>query len=226
MAHVKRELFEGMLRPGDFFGSESGVVAEFKVGRRTAREAIQALQGLGIFDVRSGVKGGAWIAEGHPDRFAEALAVQLKLVGVDLAHILETQHMLETTSARLAAERRTEEDVEELRSIVREGAALIGSQQAFRENGLAFHFGIIKSSHNPLIGYLFRALRLVIWRDDLQLSMSMRKRVQATHERIFNLIEKGAADKVADLMSKHVNEVAIKHSEIKPKRPKRKKKAA
>ncbi len=221
VAHVKSQLFEDLLRPGDFLGSESTLVEKFKVGRRTAREALQSLQGLGIIEVRSGAKGGAWIAEGHPDSFAEALAVQFKLADVNLPQIFEMQHVIEMTAARLAAQRRTADNIKELHAIVQDGADLIGSVHAFQDNGLAFHVCVAKSTQNPVLSSLFRALRLVTRRDDVELTLSARKRIQKIHEQILQLIEKGKAAEAADLMGHHVHQTAVNYPKVAPKRPRK-----
>jgi GntR family transcriptional repressor for pyruvate dehydrogenase complex len=214
VAEVKRQLFEETLRSGDFLGSESTILKKFNVGRRTAREAIQSLEALGIVEVRPGSKGGVWIAEGNPDRFAEALSVQFKLSGVSLKNIFQMQHLLETNAARLAAAHRTSENLGELKSIVQEGAALIGSQRAFKENSLAFHSAIAKSAQNPVISSIFLALRLVTRRDDLLLSQRARKNVQSTHMRLYRLIEQQAADEAARLMGEHMHVVADEYPKM------------
>ena len=219
VAEVKRQLFEETLRSGDFLGSENGIIQKFNVGRRTAREAIQSLEALGVVEVRSGSKGGAWIAKGNPDRFAEALSLQFKLSGIDLKHIFQMQHLLETSAVRLAALLRTPENLAELKTIVQEGTASIASERAFKENGVAFHFAIAKSAQNPVISSLFLALRLVTRRDDLPLSIRARKSVQRTHMRLYRLIEEQASEEAADLMGEHMDDVATSYPKIRSKHP-------
>ena len=214
VAEVKRQLFEETLRSGEFLGSERSIIKKFDVGRRTAREAIQSLEALGIVEVRAGSKGGAWIAEGNPDRFAEALSVQFKLSGVGLDHIFQMQNLLETSAARLAALYRTPENLAELNMIVQDGAALIGSQRAFKENGLAFHLAVAKSTQNPVLSSLFLALRLVTRRNDIILSMQARKRVQGLHARLYRLIEDKAAVEAEDLMAEHMHAIATNYPKV------------
>ena len=51
--------------------------------RIVARDALRTLEALGIVEIKMGKGGGARIARGNPRLFAEALAVQLDLTGVD-----------------------------------------------------------------------------------------------------------------------------------------------
>src|SRR5271157_902590 len=81
---VRNALFRGELKSGDFLGSENDLARYFEISRVPVRDAFQALQALGVIEVRVGANGGARIAVGDSSRFADALAVQLKLVGVSV----------------------------------------------------------------------------------------------------------------------------------------------
>ena len=55
----------------------------YGVSRIVARDALRTLEALGIAEIRMGKGGGARVARGNPRLFAEALAVQLDLTGVE-----------------------------------------------------------------------------------------------------------------------------------------------
>ena len=65
-----------------------------------------------------GAKGGARIAHGNPRLFAEALAVQLELTGVEVREIMDAQRAMEYVAAELAAENATAGDIARLRKLV------------------------------------------------------------------------------------------------------------
>ena len=85
------------------------------VSRVPVRDAFKTLQALGIVEVKLGANGGARIAAGDPSHFADALAVQLKLVGVSVEEMFDSQIAIEVMATELAAKRATEADLRKLR---------------------------------------------------------------------------------------------------------------
>src|SRR5690606_3003160 len=99
--------------------------ARYEVSRVVARDALRTLEALGIAEIRMGKGGGARVARGNPRLFAEALAVQLDLIGVGAAEIMDAQRAIECLAAELAAENATDDDIAKLRRLVEEAEASI-----------------------------------------------------------------------------------------------------
>src|ERR1700752_2700996 len=118
VAQVRDALFAKKLKPGDFLGTEKEIAARFGVSRIVARDALRTLQALGIADIRMGRGGGARVAKGNPQLFAEALAVQLQLTGVGAGEVLDAQRAVESLAAELAAENATAGDHARLRQLL------------------------------------------------------------------------------------------------------------
>jgi DNA-binding FadR family transcriptional regulator len=89
--------------------SESELMASLAVSRNTVREAVRALTYLGLLEARPG--DGTYVRSVSP--LACSLGTRLK--GCSLDETLEARECLERQAARLAAQRRTEEDVVALR---------------------------------------------------------------------------------------------------------------
>ena len=111
---VRAALFRGELKPGDVLGSETDLARKFGVSRVPVRDAFKTLQALGIVEVKMGANGGARIAAGDPSRFADALAVQLKLVGISVEEMFDAQIAIEVMATELAAKRAGEADLARL----------------------------------------------------------------------------------------------------------------
>src|SRR5947209_20536639 len=118
VADVREALFSGQLKPGEFLGTEKDLAARFGVSRIVSRDALRTLEALGVVEIRMGKGGGARIARGNPQLFAEALAVQLDLTGVSAAEVLDAQRAVECMAAELAAENATPADHERLRALL------------------------------------------------------------------------------------------------------------
>ena len=131
-AQIRAALFSGQIKAGDRLGSENELAARFGVSRMAVRDALRSLAATGIVDVRVGAKGGIFIAEGNPEHFADALAIQLTLIGLTLEELFDAQIAIEVTSAELAAARATAADVAGLRALVAELQALAAQFKALR----------------------------------------------------------------------------------------------
>src|ERR1041385_2368962 len=117
VADVREALFAKRLKPGDFIGTEKDLAARYGVSRIVARDALRTLEALGIVEIKMGKGGGARVARGNPHLFAEALAVQLDLIGVGPSEIMDAQRAIECLAAELAAENATEADFAKLRGL-------------------------------------------------------------------------------------------------------------
>src|SRR5262245_33351154 len=117
-------LFRGELKSGDRLGSEVELAQKLGVSRVPVRDAFRTLEALGIIAIKVGARGGAFIADGDPKRFADALAVQLKLVGISIEEMFDSQIAIESMAAELAAQRATKEDLARLQDVVDQLQAL------------------------------------------------------------------------------------------------------
>ena len=83
----------GQLKPGDRLPAERTLAEELGVGRPTLREALRALQLLGILDIRHG--GGVFVSELQPDTLLGPLHLFLSLDRHNLGTILEARKVIE-----------------------------------------------------------------------------------------------------------------------------------
>ena len=117
VAQIKQAFFNGM-GAGDWVGTEADLSERFGVSRITIRDAIRSLEVQGVVEVKVGAGGGLRIAEPDPDRFADALSVQLHLLGITWQEVVEAMQTIEPLTARLAATRATADDIAHLRAAV------------------------------------------------------------------------------------------------------------
>jgi len=161
-ATIREALFSGEIRSGDFLGTEASLAGEFGVSRMASRDALRSLAATGIVEVRQGAGGGVRVAPGNLERFGDALAIQLQLLGVKELEVIEAQMALEATSAELAAERSTSSDRKRLRRLVEESADLVREPERFTTSALGFHLAIAEASHNRILVAQLTALHHVL----------------------------------------------------------------
>lgn len=159
---IREALFSGKLAPGDFLGSEVTLAQQFEVSRMAARDALRSLSAMGIVEIRMGSRGGAWVTNGNPERMVDALAIQLRLIGVSSVELLEAQGAMSVVAAELAAGRAAEEDVERMRLAARATEDAGDDPQAFTKSSLRFHESVVEASQNRVLVAQFRALETVL----------------------------------------------------------------
>jgi len=159
---IREALFSGKLTPGDFLGSEITLAQQFGVSRMAARDALRSLSAMGIVEIRMGSRGGAWVTSGNPDRLVDALAIQLRLIGVTSVELLEVQGAMSVVAAELAAGRASDEDLERIRAAARATEEAGDDPQAFTAASLKFHEIVVEASQNRVLAAQFRALETVL----------------------------------------------------------------
>jgi GntR family transcriptional repressor for pyruvate dehydrogenase complex len=127
-----------------------------------ARDALRSLSAMGIVEIRMGSRGGAWVTTGNPERMVDALAIQLRLIGVSSVELLEAQGAMSVVAAELAAGRATEQDVERMRLAARATEGAGNDPQAFTTSSLRFHESVVEASQNRVLVAQFRALETVL----------------------------------------------------------------
>ena len=146
---------EGRLLPGEKLPSERRLTELFGVGRSSLREALNTLETLGFIEIKK--RKGNYVKNMDA---AVPLSPLKKIMEVDQKRIVdlyEVRRSIEQSSAREAAEKRTEEDLEEIHLALK--AFKETSDKSFTwENEIAFHLAIARASHNFLRAHALKAI--------------------------------------------------------------------
>ena len=122
----------------------------------------------------------------------------------DLARISEVRLVLEPEAARLAAERATEEEREELSELgdrIKRGADLMGLDEQI-------HRAIYRAAHNDLLEKTlgeYYVLAHRIWMIALDRARELEEAVEA-HRDLIQAVAVGNGDRAAELMRSHVED--------------------
>jgi len=134
------------LEPGDKLPSERMLSERFEVSRSNIREAIQKLEFFGI--LKSRPQSGTFIANIGRVAMSGMLDDILRLEDPSFKSLVETRILLELKTVRLAALRRTEEDLEKIGAALEAYNAKVLKGQEAVEEDLLFHLAIAKASKN------------------------------------------------------------------------------
>jgi DNA-binding FadR family transcriptional regulator len=194
------------LAPGSKLPSENQLARQFGVSRSAVREAVSGVASRGLLEIRKGA-----------GMFVRApLIGNLEFGGVDYSNLANTAKLLEiragldAAAARIAAIRRTADEVKFLQEM---NAAASRADLAITEAveaDLAFHLAIVRATQNEyfvsLQTFLLEHLRAGIrfTRTLESYSKEMVEEVQREHTEILQAIEDQDSDRAARLAEQHV----------------------
>jgi DNA-binding FadR family transcriptional regulator len=147
------EILRGIHRPGDNMPPEPDLITRFQVSRTVMREVMKTLAAKGL--VVSKTRIGTRVRDPvHWNFFDVDVLVWRVRIGLDddfMRSLTEIRRALEPAAAALAAQRRSVNDIAQLREYVREMGHSGHSRQSFAEADLDFHLAIGTASGNPLL---------------------------------------------------------------------------
>jgi GntR family transcriptional regulator, transcriptional repressor for pyruvate dehydrogenase complex len=133
------------LKPGDKLPTEAAIMEEWGVSRTVVREALSKLQAAGLVETRHGI--GTFVIEPPAPSGFRIDPADVE-AAVDILAVLELRISLETESAGLAAARRTESQLAEMRAALDELLAGGGGGQDTVSPDFRFHHVIAIATGN------------------------------------------------------------------------------
>lgn len=190
------QIESGDLAPGQRLPTEQAIMTATGVSRTVVREALASLRAKGLITTRQGL--GAFVADDpHPRTFS---IIPTDLESIDeVLHILELRMGIEVEAAGLAAQRRTDDDLERMdaRMTALEVSILDGGSGV--EEDFAFHRAILVATHNSYYARLFDTFGSVMaprmWTKLDTMEQRERKKYIARMQREHGLIFKAIRDR-------------------------------
>lgn len=147
-------LAERRLAPGERIPAERDLAAQFGVSRTVVREAVRALVAKGLLEVKPG--SGTLVSTPTAASVTETMSwfLQASHSELDLHKVTEVRRLLEVEIAGLAAERRSERDLEAMERILEDTAGIAKSRERFVEWDMAFHSALAAATQNELFSIL------------------------------------------------------------------------
>jgi GntR family transcriptional regulator, transcriptional repressor for pyruvate dehydrogenase complex len=194
------------LHPGDPLPPERELMHQYAVGRSSVREALRMLESRGL--IASQGNGAFAVAEPR-NPFADGLGMLLADGQTDLQQLFEVRRLLEGEIAGLAAERRTDEQVERLRAAIVAMEQGLDAEETYIAADIDFHLILAEATGNRFVVHLMHAVR-----DQLRAAFGTVFHVPGSPARSVT-DHGGIADAVAardgararELMNKHIGRV-------------------
>ncbi|MFM9610619.1 FadR family transcriptional regulator [Streptomyces sp. V2] len=209
---VLTAIIDGQYPPDSALPSEGELAEIGGVSRLTVREAVKALRAQNVVRVVRGR--GTYV--NPPDRWTAlepvVRAASRSASGALSERLIEARRLIENGACELAATRRTEDDLADLRrqlELMRE-AAENADTELFVQADIDFHDIVMRASGNlfvPLLFEPFGAL-LVEGRRETSAVPEIRTHALAHHEQVLAALESGNAEAARAAMDGHMNQTA------------------
>ena len=194
----------GAIPSGTRLPPERQLAASLEVGRSAVREALAALEILGVVDVRPG--SGTYLRGNASELLPQTLRWGVLLGERSTRELLEVRSGLEIYVARLAADRLTNKQLTTLGRHVEQMRASVDDLPAFVKADLAFHHELAKSVDNSLLLDLLQVVRslLRVWADRAVEGSEEALDAAAEHDAIHRALLARDADGAASAMASHM----------------------
>lgn len=200
---IEKAIKNGLFKIGEKIPSEPDLVEEFEVSRNTIREAIQSLIQAGVLESRQG--DGTYVIT--TSRFEANILNRLNNSKTSEVH--EVRISLEKEIVKLAAKRRSEDDLKNIKNALNQKNLTKGSFVENSKADLEFHLAIAKASHNSIFYDLYKSLSQYI-------CTSVAQRLESTNmeDEIIYQLHIELFEAISSGNSKNAEEIIIKILEI------------
>lgn len=206
--YLKEQILSGTYQTGDRLPSIRELSEQLGVGQSTIREAIGSLKTIGLVSIRHGE--GTFVTAFNRKDILNMFDAFRPINNEDISYLLELRKIIETGAVRLAAERRSEQDLQIMQT------ALTEMEQALREGKVAhdadwrFHYTIANASQNPFLESVMRSMSETMEKiikaglDKLHTTKENPKRFYEQHLDIYDAISNQNTKRAEEAMIYHL----------------------
>jgi len=208
---VQNLIKDGKLKPRDKLPPEHILAEKFGTSRPSVREALSALEILGVIESRGGK--GNFIKNNlnsllYEQRFKELQEEKSPF------ELLEARKAVETEIAGLAAEKATSEDIKEIEKALDRMKNTLNDTPRVMEFDREFHIVIAKAAHNSILfqmmNYLADGLKESLWVNIKEKSWALPGHPQKylkEHTKLLEAIKEGDKKAARRTMHSHLADV-------------------
>lgn len=208
LSKLREMILKGRWKAGQALPGERDLASELDCSRASLREALRVLEAQGIIDSRAG--GRSTVRAQARSAYGSVLELQLAIGQYTRADLLHTRVAIEMWSARRAAETRTDEQLDVMRSMLTRMDDQSIPVREFNSLDARFHALIATASGNAIVHDLNCGLRNAIEQqmietyDQLDDWWESTRSVRNEHWRILEALERRDPELAAAQVRSHI----------------------
>jgi GntR family transcriptional repressor for pyruvate dehydrogenase complex len=214
VAEVARRLLDyftsDAIEPGDRLPPERQLAASMSVGRSAIREALAALELLGVVTVRPG--SGTYLRGRASELLPQTLSWGMLIGAPKTRELIDVRHGLEVQAARRAAEAISADALEVLSGHLADMESNQANFDRFVAADMKFHQAIAVAADNSLLDDMLQSIRSLI-RVWVERALNDTAHAQLTcneHRAILTALSTRDPDQAAAAMSAHMDSAAAR----------------
>lgn len=204
---LEEMMLQSALKPGERLPPERDLAQLMGVSRTSVRQALAILKERGLIKVRAG--SGSY-AQSTRDLVITELAGALGSFKERVLEPMEARQLLEPQTARLAAERASNDDVMELESLLTAQKSRFDKGLTFVEEDILFHRQIAASSNNRILLKVIDDAQMML-RDSREISLATPDGARISlkgHSQIYEAIKNRHPDAAYEAMAAHIETIS------------------
>lgn len=146
--YISNQIISGELKLGDKIPTERDIAEELGVSRNSVREVMHMLEITGLIEC---VQGSGNYVRCQPDGYLKkSVHMVMALLKIDYTEIFHIRCGYEYTALKLAMKNASDEEIEELQSIVKKMDAQMSIKESAKLD-TQFHNALMEASHNRIL---------------------------------------------------------------------------
>jgi DNA-binding FadR family transcriptional regulator len=203
---IRQAIVTGRLAQGARLPPERELAEQFGVSRVTVRDALRALEAMGLIEVRVGARGGAFVTVPSGSIVGQTMSDMMMMSAVTPEDIVEARLVVELGTVTLACARSTDEDLQALRELQEQGERALAGKTYTREMSWDFHALVAQAAHNGAIEGLTHSFRSSLSMHPIRTREGSRAHALSVeeHGRILDAIERHDGATARSEMATHL----------------------
>jgi GntR family transcriptional regulator, transcriptional repressor for pyruvate dehydrogenase complex len=215
---IQKLIENGDLNPGDFLPGERVLSEKLGVSRTSLRQALKALDVMGVLDIIPGKK--TYIKESFSDILINPFKFIRAVHSIKIKELFEARRVLEEGIVQMAAKKAGQQHIHRIKGYLDDSEVNLDKKNEFIYSEFMFHQSIFDAADNKILTAVMNSLNellLVLEKYEKDyLGIVDRKQSLAQHKAIFNAIKNKDPEEARLTMHAHLNsmESRLKKMEI------------
>ncbi|WP_431284541.1 FadR/GntR family transcriptional regulator [Humitalea sp. 24SJ18S-53] len=206
-SQLREAILTGDIPEGSRLPTERELVIQTGLSRGSVREALRMLATEGLVNPRRGRLGGNMVSLPGSENLAHLIGQFVRGRKISVHALHETRELIEPLLARIAAQRRTPQDLDRLWALQNELVAAAGNFQRFSIVNVQWHLAVAEASGNELLATFLKSLSFGVaaaTTTEVYNTTETRNAVIKIHDMINQAIEQQDGDKAERYMRRHL----------------------
>ncbi len=188
---IKKQISNGILKPGDRLPPEGKLARNFNVSRQTIREAMRILELSGFISIKRGVEGGPIIENTISSRVSEGLAEAIQMGSSTLDDLVLAWREIEKAILIQVMKNADEGDLQALGENILNAKKELENRTPIFKSIIQFHQNLAKASKNHIFELVLDSIMAVYadFLSRLDPNFEMAKKVLAIHEGLLKAVD-------------------------------------